>query len=98
MTSIEEELVNSRAPATAIYLRAALAFIAVVYASVFLGIQTCMDNGAWFSIAMRLLVDQFPTVGHLKCIVTVIAVYIKCFGCQKGGSSELPRIPPATGW
>ena len=23
----------------------------------------------WFSIAVRLLVDQFPTVGHLKCAV-----------------------------
>ena len=52
----------------------------------------------WTAVILnrRLLVDHFPTVGHLKC--TVKAVYIISFGGQKGirvNTSNPPAYRPA---
>ena len=98
MTAIEEQLVNSRAPDIAIYFRTylcvALAAASTVYASAFgvgpLGTRIAATRLAWTAVILNSS-ETSGLVGHLKC---TIAVYIKSFGGQKGGSSEPPRTPP----
>ena len=48
---------------------------------------------AWTVVILDSSETSGP-VGHLQC---TLAVYIKSFWGQKGGSSEPPRTPPAYG-
>ena len=92
MTAIEE-LVNSRAPEIAIYFRTYLCANSlrerVRCWSSRKKTHIAATRLAWTAVILNSSETSGP-VGHLKC---TIAVYIKSFGGQKGGSSE-PLEPP----